>query len=203
MTAVTRSRKEARARIRECVAATPGLTAQQVGRALGLRSNAMRTLKAMLYDAEVIAVPEFRPQMGREVSTWHIAPPGTVPPPRPAPSPAVGARRRARETAAQRTRRATAGGKPAPFSSLQGAAVPTRRLTGPACADADPALFFPPAQEETPLARRRRLRLATSFCSACPARRACYRGAAERREPWGVWGGVDFSPVRGARRKAS
>ncbi|HET9970366.1 MAG TPA: WhiB family transcriptional regulator [Streptosporangiaceae bacterium] len=200
---MTRSKEEARARIRECLAATPGLTAQQVGRALGLRSNAMRTLRAMQYDAEVIAVPEFRPQMGRDVSTWHVAPPGTVPPPRPAPDRAGDARRRARETAAQRTRRARVGGKPAPFSSLQGAAVPTRRLSDPACASADPALFFPPAEYETPPARRRRVRQAANFCGACPARLACYKGAAERLEPWGVWGGVDFTPVPGGRRKAS
>ena len=203
MTAVTRSKEEARARIRECLAATPGLTAQQVGRALGLRSNAMRTLRAMQYDAEVIAVPEFRPQMGREVSTWHVAPPGTVPPPRPARDPVTDARRRARETAAHRARRAKASGKPAPFSSLQGAAVPTRRLDGPACATADPALFFPPVQYEPPPVRRRRVRQAANFCGACPVRLACYHGAAERLEPWGVWGGVDFTPVPGGRRKAS
>ena len=202
MTAVTRSRQEARARIREVLAAEPGLTAQQVGRALGQRSNAMRQLKAMLYDAEVIAVPRWRADMGRIVSTWHVAPPGTVPPPRPEPDPAA-ARKRARETAAQRARRAKASGKPAPFSSLQGAAVPTRRLDGPACATADPGLFFPPAEYETPPVRRRRIRQASNFCGACPVRAACYQGAAERSEPWGVWGGVDFTPQAGGRRKAS
>jgi len=203
VTAAPRSKQEARARIRAVLAAAPGLTAGQVGRALGQRSNAMRQLKAMLYDAEVIAVPQFRAQMGREVTTWHVAPPGTVPPPRPEPDPAAAARERARETAAQRARRATAAGKPAPFSSLQGAAVPTRRLDGPACATADPGLFFPPAEYETPPARRRRIRQASNFCGACPVRPACYQGAAERREPWGVWGGVDFTPLVGGRRKAS
>jgi len=203
MAAATRTKDEARARIRECIAATPGLTAGQVGHALGMRSNAMRQLKAMLYDAEVIAVPTWRPEMGRDVSTWHVAPPGTVPPPRPEPDPLAEVRKRDRDTAARRERRAKASGKPAPFSSLQGTAVPVRRLSDPACAGADPALFFPPAEGETPADRRRRLRLATSFCDVCPVRSACYRGAVERAEPWGVFGGVDFTPVQGARRKAS
>ena len=199
----SRSGETARARIRECLAANPGVTAQQLGRLLGLRSNAMRTLRAMQYDAEVIAVPQWRPQMGRTVSTWHVAPPGTVPPPRPAPDPAVLARRRSRGTAARRGLRAQAGGRPAPFSSLQGALVPVRRLAAPACATADPALFFPPAEYEPPPARRRRVRQAASFCGACPVREACYQGAAERREPFGVWGGADFTPVPGGRRQAS
>jgi Transcription factor WhiB len=184
----------ARARILECLAAEPGLTAGQVGHALGLRSNAMRTLRAMQYDAEVIAVPQWRAQMGREVSTWYVAPPGTVPPPRPGPDPAGAARKRAR---------AKASGKPAPFSSLLGSPVPVRRLTEPACAGADPALFFPPPEYEPPPVRRRRVRLAANFCAACPVRAACYQGAAERREPWGVWGGVDFTPQAGGRFKAS
>jgi Transcription factor WhiB len=193
-----------RTRILACLAAEPGLTAMQVGRALGQRSNAMRTLRAMLYDGEVIAVPQWRPQMGREVSTWHVAPPGTVPPPRPEPDPDALTRRRARDTAARRELRARVKGAPAaPFSSLQGAAVPTRRLSDPACAGADPALFFPPLEYETPPDRRRRVRQAAAFCAACPARRACYQGAAERLEPWGVWGGVDFTPQVGGRFKAS
>lgn len=194
-----RSREAARARILECLAASPGVTAQHLGRLLGLRSNAMRTLRAMQYDAEVIAVPQFRPQMGRTVSVWHVAPPGTVPPPRPAPDPGASARRRSRDTAARRELRA----KPAPFSSLQGGAIPARRLNGPACADADAALFFPPAVYEEPAVRRRRVRLAAEVCAACPARASCYRDAAERAEPWGVWGGVDFTPVPGGRRQAS
>lgn len=203
MTTALRSKEAARSRIRECLAANPGQTAQQVGRALGLRSNAMRTLRAMQYDAEVIAVPQWRPQMGRTVSVWHVAPPGTVPPPRPAPDPKALARRRSRDAAARRELRAQASGKPSPFSSLQGGPVPTRRLAGPACATADPALFFPPAEYEAPAARRRRVRLAAEVCAGCPGRAACYLAAAERREPWGVWGGIDFTPIPGGRRQAS
>jgi Transcription factor WhiB len=198
-----RSREAARARIRECLAASPGLTAHQVGAAIGLRGNAMRTLRVMQYDAEVTAVPQFRPQMGRTVSTWFVAPPGTVPPSRPEPDPDALARRRARDTAARRELRAPAAVNPGPFSLLRGGAIPTRRLADPACRSADPALFFPPAEYEEPPVRRRRVRLATEVCSGCPVRTACYRSAAERGEPWGVWGGADFTPVPGGRRQTA
>lgn len=52
------------------------------------------------------------------------------------------------------------------------------------CRANDPELFFAdaPADVET----------AKALCVACPARRECLRGALERREPWGVWGGEWF-----------
>jgi WhiB family transcriptional regulator, redox-sensing transcriptional regulator len=51
------------------------------------------------------------------------------------------------------------------------------------CMD-DPDLFFAelPADVET----------AKAMCHGCPIRLACYAGALERREPWGVWGGELF-----------
>ena len=33
---------------------------------------------------------------------------------------------------------------------------------------------------------------AKALCVTCPARVACLRGALDRREPWGVWGGELF-----------
>lgn len=33
---------------------------------------------------------------------------------------------------------------------------------------------------------------AKSLCQACPVRTACFAGALDRREPWGVWGGELF-----------
>ena len=51
------------------------------------------------------------------------------------------------------------------------------------CVD-DPDLFFAesPADVES----------AKALCSGCPVRLACFTGAMERREPWGVWGGELF-----------
>lgn len=48
----------------------------------------------------------------------------------------------------------------------------------------DPDLFFAesPADVES----------AKALCSGCPVRLACFTGAMERREPWGVWGGELF-----------
>ncbi len=36
-------------------------------------------------------------------------------------------------------------------------------------------------------------REAAEACASCPIKAECYAGALERREFWGVWGGVDFS----------
>jgi hypothetical protein len=36
-------------------------------------------------------------------------------------------------------------------------------------------------------------------CFGCPVRVACLIAATERRELWGVWGGVDFETVRALR----
>jgi len=36
------------------------------------------------------------------------------------------------------------------------------------------------------------IRAAKAICAACPLADACFAGALERREPWGVWGGQLF-----------
>jgi WhiB family redox-sensing transcriptional regulator len=33
---------------------------------------------------------------------------------------------------------------------------------------------------------------AKALCQTCPVREACFAGALERQEPWGVWGGELF-----------
>lgn len=53
----------------------------------------------------------------------------------------------------------------------------------PPC-EADPELFF----ADYP----RALRKAVTLCQGCPIKTPCYEGARERREPFGVWGGVLF-----------
>jgi len=51
------------------------------------------------------------------------------------------------------------------------------------CMD-DPELFFAESPEDVEYAK--------ALCRGCPARIACLSGAAERSEPWGVWGGELF-----------
>jgi WhiB family redox-sensing transcriptional regulator len=51
------------------------------------------------------------------------------------------------------------------------------------CSD-DPELFFAESPEDVESAK--------AMCRGCPARLACFAGAVERREPWGVWGGELF-----------
>ncbi|MFL6239596.1 MAG: WhiB family transcriptional regulator [Actinomycetes bacterium] len=52
------------------------------------------------------------------------------------------------------------------------------------CRRCDPDLFFAESPDDVEFAK--------SLCSDCPIRAACLAGAAERREPWGVWGGELF-----------
>jgi WhiB family redox-sensing transcriptional regulator len=49
---------------------------------------------------------------------------------------------------------------------------------------ADPELFFAESPSDVEDAK--------AICRGCPARMACFAGAVERREPWGVWGGELF-----------
>ena len=52
------------------------------------------------------------------------------------------------------------------------------------CRRCDPDLFFAESPDDVEFAK--------SLCGDCPIRTACLSGAAERREPWGVWGGELF-----------
>jgi WhiB family transcriptional regulator, redox-sensing transcriptional regulator len=49
---------------------------------------------------------------------------------------------------------------------------------------ADPTLWFALDQQAVTEAK--------TLCLGCPERPACLRGAVERAEPWGVWGGELF-----------
>ena len=77
-----------------------------------------------------------------------------------------------------------------PASSRPGASVAgqvrltrmARRLDLP-CRD-DPELFFAEARADVEAAK--------ALCRECPVMIACFTGALERREPWGVWGGELF-----------
>jgi WhiB family transcriptional regulator, redox-sensing transcriptional regulator len=163
------------------LARTPDLTASELARVIGAGRSLTDVLAAMEYRAEVVCRTEWRPQQGRQVRLWRLAPPGTVPPPRPPVPAEVAARIRERDRLTQRARRARM--RPAP---PQPAALP---LPGAACRAADPALFFPePGDEATDVA-------AKAICAACPVRRACYAGAIARGERWGIWGGENLETV--------
>ncbi|MHB8513278.1 MAG: WhiB family transcriptional regulator [Actinomycetota bacterium] len=63
----------------------------------------------------------------------------------------------------------------------------TVRWTDARCATGDASLlhlFF--SEEEAEIA------LAKEVCRECPLIEPCFEAAAERREPWGVWGGELF-----------
>jgi len=48
----------------------------------------------------------------------------------------------------------------------------------------DPDMFFAESPADVEYAK--------ALCRDCPVRMACFSGALERREPWGVWGGELF-----------
>jgi WhiB family redox-sensing transcriptional regulator len=48
----------------------------------------------------------------------------------------------------------------------------------------DPELFFAETPED--------VRRAKELCGVCPIRSACFAGALQRGEPYGVWGGALF-----------
>jgi hypothetical protein len=178
-----------RAKVLERLALAPDLTAGELAHVIGARSNSLtQLLAAMQYRAEVVCRAEWRPQQGRRVRLWSLAPPGTVPPPRPAISPERAARIRERDRLSQRARRAR---KRPPVPEPV-----TASLTGAACRSSDPALFFPEPGDQAAEAA------AVAICAGCPVRAACYAGAAARGERWGIWGGKNFEAARWPVHKA-
>ena len=121
-----------RARILACLETHPGRTAYEVCVALNARrpngtaaGSVFQLLRDMERKAEVVATKEFRPQQGRQVNLWHLAPAGTAPPPASPPSTAATERDRARNRVNQRRLRARRRGPS--VSAVQG--LPD----GPAC----------------------------------------------------------------------
>jgi hypothetical protein len=154
----------------------PDLTAYDLARVIGAASDVTDLLRVMEVRGEVVARTERRPGQGRPVHLWRLAPPGTMPPPRTSDAARIVERRRERDRRATRARRTRA------RAPANGAVL----LPAAACAGADPALFFPdPGDTETEAK-------AAAICSACPARAACYAGAVQRGERWGIWGAVNL-----------
>ena len=187
------------------LAAHPGLTAGELGRALGIPGQLRDTLHRLEQKAQVVAVTRWDGDQGREVSRWLVAPPGIVPPPRTGDPEAAARRKRERDRLTQRARRARARG----LSVQPGMEPPSLRsvpavapeLPGAACRTADPALFFGPDGERQ-AERQERGEKARAVCSGCPVRRRCYEQALANGERWGIWGGVDFEvTARATSRK--
>jgi hypothetical protein len=167
-----------RARILAHLAGHPDLTAHELARLIGTASTVTDLLRDMQLKGQVIARTERRPQQGRPVHLWRLAPPGTVPPPRTPPAAEIVARRR------ERDRRATAARRARMRSPVrQPTAIP---LPGAACRTADPSLFFPDPGDTRTQAQ------AVAICAGCPVRAQCYGRAVQNGERWGIWGGVNF-----------
>jgi hypothetical protein len=176
-----------RAAILAHLAGHPDLTASELRRVIGSGSDVSPLLLDMQGKAEVVSRTGRRPGQGGPVRLWRVAPPGTVPPPRPAVPAEVLAHRRERDRRNTAARRARARG---PFA---GAAV----LPGAACLGADPALFFPgPGDVESEAA-------AKAICAGCPVRVACLARALANAERHGIFGGVNLETTRHECRRTT
>lgn len=65
------------------------------------------------------------------------------------------------------------------------------------CRDHDPELFYPDPSD-TVTARQ-----AKAVCATCPVRAECRAAASARREPYGIWGGVNREAAGGTVRSTS
>jgi WhiB family redox-sensing transcriptional regulator len=173
----------------------PGRTATELARAFGLRASLYKQMTALEQRALIVGVPVWNPDQGRQVTRWHVAPPGTVPPPRPAPDPAEVSRRRERDTAAQRARRAR--GNPPRRPALPS---PPASLAGAACKDEDPDLFFAPEFERM-ADWEARIAKAKAVCARCPVRDACLAYALDTGQWHGIWGGLTEDERRAMLRQ--
>jgi Transcription factor WhiB len=183
----------------------PGLTAGEIARAFGLRGPMIDTMRRLEQRAQVTAVTSWAPDQGKAALRWRLAPPGTVPPPRPPADPQAAARQRERDRLAARARRARARGLHVE-PGLEPPSLRDRPASAPdfgeaACRAADPELFFAP-EDERPAGREARVTAAVAICHGCPVQDRCYAAAAANGERHGVWGGVSFER-RPHQRRAS
>ncbi|MEW2134625.1 WhiB family transcriptional regulator [Streptomyces sp. NPDC005435] len=70
----------------------------------------------------------------------------------------------------------------------------------PACTDEDPELFFPIGNTGPALLQAEE---AKAVCRRCPLMESCLKGALERGETAGVWGGTDEGDRRRIKRRAA
>lgn len=181
----------------------PGRTATELAREFGVSNSLYKQLGRLEQLALVVGVPVWNPDQGRQVMRWQVAPPGTVPPPVPAPDPARYARRLERDRKSQAARRARA----RELTAVIGSEGPSLRdlWAAGSCRSADPDLFFGPSAEFV-TARQKREAAAKAICARCPARDACLAYALDTGQAYGVWGGADEDERRAMlrqRRRAS
>ena len=108
-------------------------------------------------------------------------------------------RKRAADRAFARRRKAGSEGRnpalvdgdPQPLVRISLLVNPLPRVPGARCT-ARPDLFFSSDPEE--------ITAAIFLCQGCPGRTACLRGARERGEDFGVWGGADFDREHRVRK---
>ncbi|HJD84154.1 WhiB family transcriptional regulator [Kitasatospora aureofaciens] len=86
---------------------------------------------------------------------------------------------------------------------------PDGNLPGAACADADSDLFYPEPDQDTEIAEDTAAaawwaeRRAKMICAGCPVRTMCLGLALERREPFGIFGGLNEHERASLLRKAA
>ncbi|MEU6967390.1 WhiB family transcriptional regulator [Kitasatospora aureofaciens] len=68
---------------------------------------------------------------------------------------------------------------------------PDSDLRGAACKDSDTNLFFPEPEEMGAEAAEWAERRAKMICAGCPVKSMCLADALERREPHGIFGGLN------------
>ena len=176
----------------------PGLTATELARASGLAAEPYKQLAALQQRALVVSARVWNPDQGRQVMRWHVAPPGTVPPPRPVRDPDAHRRRLERDRKSQAARRARA----RELTAVIGAEGPSLRdlWAAGSCRSADPDLFFGPDAEFV-TSRAQREAAAKAICAGCPVRDACLTYALDAGEAFGVWGGLTEDERRALRRQ--
>jgi WhiB family redox-sensing transcriptional regulator len=176
----------------------PGATAGDLSRAFGLRAEVYKQLARLEQMGRIVSIRVWHSDQGREVTHWHVAPAGTVPPPAPPADPVKAERRRERERVSTRARRTRK--RPARPGASRLAAAPD--FSTAACRTADPDLFFAPDAEHE-RDRQRRAAQAKAVCAGCPIRAACLVWALNTGQVYGIWGGADEADRRAIRRHAA
>ncbi|MFJ9693280.1 WhiB family transcriptional regulator [Kitasatospora sp. NPDC101183] len=74
-------------------------------------------------------------------------------------------------------------------------------LRGAACADSDTNLFFPDPEEMGPETAEWAERRAKMLCAGCPVKSLCLADALERKEPHGIFGGLNEAERRSLARR--